>query len=328
MSEPGEFELIARYFAPLATHPGADGLRDDAALLLASEFKQGLVVTTDASIAGVHFLPDEQARVIAQRCLRVNLSDLAAKGARPVGYLVSLSLPPHLTEEWVAGFADGLSENQQQFGWSLLGGDTVRTSGPLTVSVTAFGRASGDGVPRRSGATPGDDLWVSGTIGDGFIGLRLAMGEFSDIPPSAAREAETHFRCPEPRVDLGARLAGAGLVKASADVSDGLVADAGNIAAASGCGAAIEAALIPLSAAGRYLSGIDPAIIARLATGGDDYEIVFTAEPRAQEEIQRRAAAAGVEVTRIGRMEAGQGVRLLDGQGRTIPLSTPGFVHR
>jgi thiamine-monophosphate kinase len=304
-----EFGLIAKYFVPLATHPGALALSDDAAVLKA-EADHDLVMTADALTAGVHFLPDDPPNLIASKALRVNLSDLAAKGAEPVGYLLALALPQSIDDVWLAEFARGLGEDQKTFGVSLLGGDTTATPGPLTIAITAIGRVPHGTMIRRSDAKPGDHVFVSGTIGDAGAGLAILQGE-------TARETDAAFligryRQPTPRVSLGPKLRG--LANASLDVSDGLIADLGHIAETSQVRIVVEADAIPRSDA---LKVFDPDIV-RAATAGDDYEIAFTASA---------AIPAGLPVTRIGRVEAGQGVVLLDGQGQEIAVPKAGFTH-
>src|SRR5262245_38728598 len=262
----GEFELIARYFAPLArSFPGAGGLLSDNAFLPA-DARRDLVVKTDTVVAGVHFLADEKPELVAAKGLRVCLSDLAAGGAEPFAYQLSLSLPRSWNERWIAGFARGLAADQRRYGIVLCGGDTVTTPGPLTVTITAFGRvARGRGLG-RAGARAGDRLWVSGTIGDGALGLLAARRRLS------APALEKRYRLPEPRCDLGARLVG--VASAVADVSDGLLADAGHIAGASRLGVRIERERVPLSAAARRALAAEPGLWANVLGGGDDYELV------------------------------------------------------
>jgi thiamine-monophosphate kinase len=320
-SRPGEFELIAELFAPLAKAPGAFGLLDDAALLGPRE-GQELVVTVDAVVEGVHFLPDDPPDAIAKKALRVNLSDLAAKGAEPAGYLLALVLPNTKDMDWLGAFARGLQEDQAEFGIALLGGDTAATPGPLTISITAFGWVPGGTMIRREGAVPGDRVFVSGTLGDAGAGLALLKGE--------ARTARSEwlvarYRLPQPRLALGRELRG--LAGAALDVSDGLVADLGHIALASKVRIAIDAAALPRSQALRALWGEGNEAIVRAATAGDDYELAFAAPEAKREAVQAAAERAGVAVTEVGRVEAGQGVALLDPAGRALPVSRAGYSH-
>jgi thiamine-monophosphate kinase len=289
----GEFDLIARYFAPLAKgFPGADGLKSDNAFL-AADGRHDLVVKTDTVVAGVHFLADERPEFIAAKALRVCLSDLAAGGAAPYAYQLSLALPPAWRERWVARFAKGLAADQRRYGIVLCGGDTVRTPGPLTVTVTAFGRVARRRGLTRSRARAGDDLWVSGTIGDGALGLLVARGKLNGAA------LERRYRLPQPRTALGARLVG--IAHAAADVSDGLLADIGHIADASGVGFTLERELVPLSTEARRAVSARPALWASVLGGGDDYELVLAVPPRKRTALLAAARGAGVRVTRIGR---------------------------
>ncbi len=316
---PSEFELISRLFVPLATEPGALGLTDDACLL---EQKAGcdLVVTTDAMIEGVHFLGSDPADLIAGKALRVNLSDLAAKGATPAGYLLAIAVPRSREYAWLECFARGLSDDQKAFGVSLLGGDTTATPGPLTLSVTALGYVPAGTMIRRSGARSGDGVYVSGTIGDAGAGLALLKGELQ--AGTDAGFLVGRYRRPTPRLALGQALRG--IASAALDVSDGLLADLGHIAEVSKVRITVEADRIPRSEALRRLwVGRDG--IVRAATAGDDYEIAFSAP--SDPAVLAAGRKAGVPVSRIGRVEAGQGVVLVDGAGQEIPVGRTGFVH-
>ena len=328
---PGEFELIARYFAPLAAgEPGALGLLDDAAVLSLDAGSE-LVVTADALIAGVHFRLHDAPGHVAQKALRVNLSDLAAKGASPRGYLMTLALGPSNDEAWIAAFANGLAQDQQRFSIPLLGGDTVATPGPAAISITALGLAPKGRALKRSAARAGDDVYVSGTIGDGYLGLSAKTPRFALLDAADRLALGQRYLVPEPRIGLGVALGKAGVAHASADVSDGLVADLGHICTASRLDATIAAACVPLSAAAGRALAAGLAGLEQLLCGGDDYEIVFTAPPAAQPEIERLAAAEGVAVRRIGRMEACRGaqpaVQVTGPEGRPMILAKSGFAH-
>jgi thiamine-monophosphate kinase len=321
--ELGEFERIRRFFAPLAG-PGALGLVDDAALIDCAPGKR-LVVTADAIVAGVHFLPDDPPELVARKLLRVNLSDLAAMGARPLHYVLTTALPAELGPEWLARFAQGLAEDQRRYGIDLLGGDSVGTRGPAVLSLTAIGEVAAGEEIRRSGARPGDLVWVSGTIGDAFLGLDLLRGAHPDLAPDHRDYLVRRFRLPEPRTELGPRLSG--IAHAMIDVSDGLVADLGHICETSRVAAIIELDLLPLSPAARAIVEGDRGIRARLAAAGDDYELLFAAPADAAETIATLSHRPGVQVTRIGKIEAGIGVRLLDADGHQIPLEAAGYRH-
>jgi thiamine-monophosphate kinase len=306
-----EFSLIADLFAPLALSPSALGLTDDVALLKTGKNR---VITTDALIAGVDFFDTDPPADIARKALRVNLSDLAAKGAKPEAYLLTLALPKTITTKWLRAFASGLAADQKQFGIALLGGDLSGTPGPLTISIAAIGTA-GKPILRR-GARHGDLVFVSGTIGDSAAGLE-ALKEKKHAPSLIAR-----YRIPQPRIALGLKLRG--LATAALDVSDGLLADLGHIAEVSRLHIAVEAARIPLSPALRRLWGADPL---RAATAGDDYEIAFTAPRAKRARVLAAAKAAGTPVTEIGWTMPGRGVALLGSDGKPIPVRKPGFTH-
>lgn len=314
----GEFELIARYFAPLARgFKGAGGLKSDNAFL-AADPRHDLVVKTDTVVAGVHFLADEEPEFVAAKALRVCLSDLAAGGAVPLTYQLSLSLSRDWREDWIARFVQGLAADQRRYGILLCGGDTVVSPGPLTVTITAFGRvARGRGLT-RAGARAGDELWVSGTIGDGALGLRAARGQL------ASPALERRFRQPQPRTALGARLVG--VASATADVSDGLLADVGHVADASRLAVEIERGCVPLSAAARRAVAADPRLWSDVLGGGDDYELVIAVSPRKRRALLAAASLAKVKVTRIGGFKRGRGVQLTI-DGRPVRTGRKGYVH-
>ncbi len=326
----GEFELIARYFAPLAeAAPGAQGLRNDAALFdpTGPTGNHSLVLTVDAMVAGVHFLPEDPPETIGRKLLRVNLSDLAAMGARPRGYLLATAFPKDIDEAWIAAFAAGLAEDQAIFGVALYGGDTVSTPGPLTLSLTAFGEAPRDRALSRATAGAGDLIYVSGTIGDGMLGLEVLRGGLSELSDGQRAYLATRYRLPEPRVELGLRLAEDGLASAALDVSDGLAADLSHITEESGLAAEIEAAAVPLSPAARALIELAPERLPDLLGGGDDYELLFTVAAGRAEEVAALAATLDLPLTAIGRMAAGQGLRVRDSEGCDVPLKGAGWRH-
>src|SRR5246127_4907798 len=271
--ELGEFERIRRFFAPLAG-PGGLGLLDDAAIVDCSPGRR-LVVTADAIVAGVHYLPEDPPELVARKLLRVNLSDLAAMGARPLHYLLTTALPAELGPEWLARFAEGLAEDQRRFGIGLLGGDSVSTSGPAVLSLTAIGEVAAGMEIRRSGAKPGDLAWVSGTIGDAFLGLSLLRGAYPNLAIESRDYLVRRFQVPEPRTELGPLLSG--IAHAMIDVSDGVLADLGHICETSEAAAIVELDKLPLSPAARVIVDYDPTLRARLAAAGDDYELLFTA---------------------------------------------------
>ncbi len=322
--EDGEFERIRRYFAPLAG-PGGLGLLDDAALVECNA-GQRLVVTADAIVEGVHYLRDDPPDLVAKKLLRVNLSDLAAMGARPLHYLLTTALPAKLGTEWIEAFARGLGEDQRRFGVDLLGGDLVATTGPAVLSLTAIGEVAAGREIRRSGARPGDTLWVSGTIGDAYLGLKvLRGGDFVGLGQNYADALAARYRLPEPRTELGPCLVG--LVHAMIDVSDGLLADLGHICQTSNVAAVVELQALPFSTAALTILAEGWDLPANLAAGGDDYELLFTAPPDAADAVRAVGSRLGLPVSPIGRIEAGSGVRLVDLAGRAIPVEAPGYHH-
>jgi len=321
MTLPPEFALIARHFAPLAGE-GALGLEDDAALLDPPPGRT-LVLAADAMVAGVHFLPDDPPDTIGRKLLRTNLSDLAATGAEPFGYLLTVALPKGTPEAWLAGFSAGLAEDQAVFGVRLLGGDTVSTPGPACLSLTILGLVPPGAALLRAGAKPGDSLWVSGTVGDGALGLRVGQGR---LPSDADGHLLRRYRLPEPRLALGVALRG--VARAAMDVSDGLLQDCGHLCRLANCGAEIEAARIPLSPAARAALAADPSLLAVIAGGGDDYELLFAAAPEAEAAVRAASAASGIPVTRIGRFTEGPvAVTLRDDRGRDITPAAAGWSH-
>jgi thiamine-monophosphate kinase len=318
-----EFDLIATIFAPLATYPGAFGLTDDAAAIPPRPGFD-MVVTSDAIGEGTDFFKHDPAATIAQKALRVNLSDLAAKGAVPEFYMLAIALPEGMTLEWLMAFADGLAQDQTQFGVSLLGGDTSRTEGPLTITLTAFGFAPQGRMIRRNGARPGDAVYVTGTIGDSGGGLAIFKREKHALGEAQRDHLIGRYRVPQPPVDFGPALLEC--ATASVDVSDGLIADLGHVAKASGVAIALEAGAIPRSDALRAFWGDDNAAIVRAATAGDDYQIAFTADPARENDIMAQAHSAGIPVTRIGTVAAGAGVTLHRG-GVALAVPKPGYRH-
>lgn len=319
-----EFGLIARLFAPLAAgYPGALGLKDDAALVDVPPGRR-LVATADAMVAGVHFLPDDPPELIARKLVRVNLSDLAAKGAVPHALLLCAAFPRDASEAWLERFAGGLATDVAEFAVPLIGGDTVATPGPLTLSLTALGLAEPGRELLRSGARVGDELWVSGSLGDAALGLMVLQGHLTVADADADFLAE-RYRLPRPRCSLGPRLIG--LATAAMDVSDGLGGDLGHICRASGVAIEVEVESLPLSPAARRAVDRDAALLAKCVSGGDDYEIVFTAPPGAAAALKAVSDELGVALTRIGRVVPGAAVTLMDGQGAPLPWTPQGYRH-
>jgi thiamine-monophosphate kinase len=319
-AKSGEDALIARYFRPLATAPGAFGLGDDAAILRASG--DDIVVTTDAIVEGVHFLPDDPPDTVARKALRVNLSDVAAKGATPAGFVLTLALRG-ADDAWLEPFARGLGEDAALFGCPLLGGDTVSTPGPLMISITAFGRVASGTMVHRRGAKPGDRVMVTGTIGDAALGLDLlrsgaVAADLAD-DATAKRMLVERYRIPQPRTALAKAVRDH--ASAAMDVSDGLAGDLAKLCDASGVSAAIDAPSIPLSGPVAKLLARRVVGIEAIVTGGDDYEILCAIPEDRFEAFAQQARLAAVAVTSIGTIIAGTSVpRFLDAQGTEIAL--------
>ena len=325
-SRPDEFGLIARYLAPLATDPGALGLRDDAALLTPPAGFE-LVVTTDLLAAGVHFFADDPPDAIAAKALRVNLSDLAAKGAEPMAYFLSLALPRDWGEAWMEGFASGLKADQEQYGVALLGGDTSRAAGGLTLSVTAIGRVPKGEMVKRGGARPGDAVYVTGTIGDAALGLQFRLGSLdADLTAGHLDMLLDRYLFPQPRTALSELLRT--YASSAMDVSDGLLGDFGHICRVSGLAGVIQADLVPLSGAARAVLDDDASVFQTIVNGGDDYEVLATVSADKAAAFERGAAGVGLEVARIGRMSERPGPAVLvDASGEPINIDTASHQH-
>ncbi len=321
-----EDDLIARFFAPLAG-PGGLQLRDDAACLSPPP-GHDLVLTADAVVAGVHFFSDDPPDAIGWKALAVNLSDLAAKGADPLGFLLTLALPPDWTIDWLSGFSNGLGACAAAGGCPLLGGDTVKTPGPLTLSVTALGVVPSGRMVPRTGARPGDRIVVSGTIGDAALGLAARLdpsaGWIAATGPAAAHLADRYLR-PRPRNVLAAALrdhATGGM-----DVSDGFAGDLAKMMRASGRGARVDLGRVPLSDPARAAVAADPALLETALTGGDDYEVLATVSPAKLPALQAAASSAGVPLAEVGEVtDLAEGVVFLH-KGQTTAFGRGSFSH-
>jgi thiamine-monophosphate kinase len=322
-----EERLIARCFGPLATHPGALGLADDAAVLTPPPGCD-LVLTTDGVIAGVHFFPGDPPETIGRKVLRMNLSDLAAKGAEPAGFLLSIALPAGFNEAWLTAFTAGLGDDARHYGCPLLGGDTDHTPGPISVSIAAFGIVPQGKIVRRSTAKAGDCIVVTGTIGDAALGVLLrrdaGLAPRLGLPDAASAYLQDRYLKPQPRNALAAAV----LQHASAamDVSDGLAGDLAKLCRASGLAAEIDAVRVPLSDAARAVIAADPALLETVLSGGDDYELLLTTPPERLDAFLAAARQAGVGATEIGRITVGHGVRFRR-DGETLSFSRPSFSH-
>jgi thiamine-monophosphate kinase len=323
----GEERLIARYFRPLATAPSAFGLGDDAAAL-SPPAGCDLVLTTDGVIAGVHFLLADPPQSIARKALRMNLSDLAAKGATPVGFLLSIALPANTQESWVAAFAEGLGQDISHYGCPLLGGDTDRTPGPLSISITAFGAVPRGSMVRRATAKPGDIIAVTGTIGDAALGVLIHrdadLAKQWRLSSAAKDHLQQRYLLPQPRNALAEALRAH--ASAAMDVSDGLAGDLAKLCRASGLAAVVEVGAVPLSDAARAALAADAKLIERILTGGDDYEIVLTLPEAKFGSLRVAAETTGVPLAKIGQVTSGQGVRFLR-EGKVLSFAQPSYSH-
>ena len=323
-----EDRLIARYFKPLARHPGAFGLDDDAAILSPPP-GHDVVLKTDAIVGGIHFFPDDPADAVARKALRVNLSDLAAKGAKPAGFLLALALPKSVGEKWLAQFSRGLGEDAELYGCPLMGGDTDRTSGPVTIAIAAFGTLPAGTMVRRAGAKIGDKVVVTGAIGDAALGLQLRRAPASakrwKLTAAMRKHLLGRYLMPEPRNAMAEALRTH--ASAAMDVSDGLAGDLAKLCRASGMAAEIAAGRVPLSPAARTALATDEKLLATILTGGDDYEIVATVASEKLIALQAAARAAGVALTEIGEVVAGRGARFYAANGKQLTFARASFSH-
>jgi len=330
MSRRSEFEIIASLFAPLTRGaPGALGLKDDAALVSPSPGHE-LVVTTDTVIAGVHFLPGDPPDLVAKKALRVNLSDLAAKGAKPVGIFQALALGDSTDQAFLESYARGLGADLQYFDIPLLGGDTTATvpGGAMVITITAMGEVPKGQALLRAGARQGDLLCVSGTIGDGALGLKAIRGELPALSEQHAAELSARYRVPQPRLGLGQALRS--IATSCLDISDGLCADVGHICETSNVGARIMRAHIPISRAAQRRISDDPSLMDYVLGGGDDYELAFTVAPVDRPRLRDLEDQTGTPIAVIGQITArgdDPQVRVIGDNGQEVVVRIPGYVH-
>ena len=330
MNRPSEDELIATYFAPLAG-AGAFGLRDDAAIL-AQKPGHDIVATKDMLIAGVHFFTDDPPGAVARKALRVNLSDLAAKGAEPSGFLLGLALPEDWTAHWLAGFAQGLGEDAAAYECPLLGGDTVQSPGPLIVSISAFGTVPEQTMVVRAGAAAGDRIYMTGTIGDAALGLKFRRDVAQDAKwTHCVNQADAAYlagRYLLPRPHLGLREALRAHAHAAMDISDGFAGDLAKMLGLTGMTAEVVIADVPLSDATRKILHDAPFLLETILTGGDDYEILCAVPPSQSAEFEADSAAAGILVHPIGTARPGNAPPMFkDAEGRSLVFARPSFRH-
>lgn len=314
----GEFDLIERYFAPLAG-PAGLGLRDDAACVSVPPGTD-LVVTKDVIVEGVHFRQQDPANLVGHKALAVNVSDCAAKGAFPKHYWLGLCIPDRIDEGWLSSFSKGLHAAQTEYGCFLAGGDTTRIDGPVVASLTLAGSVPPGAMIRRSGAVVGDDIYVTGTMGNGSLGLWCLDNGRQEHPALVSA-----YQKPEPPFGLIGGFSD--LANCAADVSDGLIADARHLAEASGVCMRISLQDIPLSLAGKALLADEPSLWSKVWSGGDDYQIVFTAARANRPAIAAMADKTGIQITRIGGVLEGSGVQLLDKRGEVVQVTSGGYQH-
>ncbi len=319
-----EFELIKRCFAPLASSGApAFGLKDDAAIYTPSKGCD-LVFTKDAMVAGVHFFADDDPAAIARKLIRVNLSDLAAMGAVPKGYLLAFARSADCGIDWIDAFATGLAADQKEFDFHLFGGDTVSTPGPLMLSLTAIGEVEHDRALSRSGARAGDYIYCSGTLGDSALGLKCRRGEALDMPVSVLEFLTDRYLIPQPRILLGQHLIG--VASSAMDISDGLPGDIRHILQASGVGASIWLEHLPVSWAARVFVEKNPDAIGRMRAGGDDYELLFTAPELSTGALSRLQKVSNTQITAIGKITPGDTLNFLDQHGNRVDTGV-GYQH-
>ena len=315
-----EFDLIKRYFKRERPGRATLGIGDDCALLSPTPGRQ-IAISSDMLVEGRHFFAGADACMLGHKALAVNLSDLAAMGARPLAFTLALALP-QADEQWLEGFSRGLFALADEHGCELIGGDT--TKGPLNICITVFGEIEPGHALRRTAAQPGDDIWISGTLGDARLALAGYLQELA-LDPQAQAQAAPRMHMPTPRVALGLALAAAPLAHAALDISDGLVGDLGHILAASNVGATLGADALP---AGPVLAQQERALRRRFtAAGGDEYEVCFTAPPARRDAVRAAAAQAATPVTRVGTIDTTPGLRLVDAHGAPLDLQLAGWDH-
>jgi thiamine-monophosphate kinase len=321
----GEFEIIKTYFSPLSrSEKGAFNLTDDAAVI---EIPDGfsMVVTTDTLVEGVHFLSEDLPENIAAKLLRVSLSDLAAMGSIPAYYNLSIATKSGTSSDWFKAFAEGLLADQMQFGITLIGGDTVATSGPLTLSLTAMGFVKKGNAISRGGAKSGDDIWVSGLIGDAALGLRAATGKLSFVSEKNKKYLISRYTKPVPQTLLGPKLSNH--VNSAIDVSDGLIGDLDHICEISKLGADIQIDDIPLSRVAKSVVTEKPDYIDLILSGGDDFELLFTADESFSVIAKSLTKMLDVNLTKIGAMVDRRSIEIFDKNGDKYFIQNNGYTH-
>mgnify|MGYP005649124265 CR=1 FL=1 len=319
----GEFDVIKKYLRPLADNDLALNLEDDVALLPKS-LDGEIICSSDVIASDVHFFKNDSPALIAKKLLRVNISDIAAKSVRPNAYMLNLSLPSFVDEAWIADFCKGLAEDQELYDISLLGGDIVATKNDLVLGATIFGEADSGAFVKRSGANIGDIIFVTGAIGDAYLGLKILLGEFtSEI---ADKSFINRYHLPRPRVALADRLKD--FASSASDVSDGLLADLQNILVASKKAASVDLDKVPISAMAEIHVAENPALFNEMIVAGDDYEIIFTADPRFSDEIILLAEKLNLPISAIGTISEGEGLSFSGKKSESFDVTKFGFEHK
>ncbi|MCG8490489.1 MAG: thiamine-phosphate kinase [Sneathiellales bacterium] len=329
MSTPGknsgEFGIIEKYFAPLSKNIETTfGLKDDAALLDIPAGQQ-LVLTKDALVAGTHFFADDPADLVARKLLRTNLSDLAAMGAKPLGYLLATAWNAETNEKYIEAFAQGLRRDQEEFEITLLGGDTVKTTGPMSFSLTAIGTVKAGQALRRNGARVGDRLFVTGTLGDSALGLKVKKGHLGELSEDHKEYLVDRYLLPGPRIEAGQLLSG--YASACLDISDGLLADLGHLITESGVSAVINPSSLPLSDAAKAALKDENADFSSILSGGDDYELLFSVPQHKVEAMLEKLRFTNLQLTEIGRNESNSGIFLAGEDGELTEVPAQGWTH-
>lgn len=322
-SRPSEFDLIRKYFAPLCAE-GSFKLSDDAALLSKSK-GHSFVITQDALAEGVHFFSDDEPDCIAKKAIRVNLSDLAAKGARPKYISVALGLGNNWSEAWVRNFAQGIAQDCQKYSIELTGGDTFTTGGGCMISITAIGEVPYNSYVSRLGAKRGNLVFVTGTIGDAALGLLVRQGKLDELSKPHSEFLKERYLLPQPATGFIKSIQNH--ATASMDISDGLLGDAEKLCRASGTGADLNLGAIPLSAAAKAAIELESNLLETALSGGDDYEILFTVDEGSLDVLQRDALKDGVEITQIGRIASGQALKVFDTLGHVVNFKNKSYDH-
>ena len=319
-----EFQIISEFFSPLAKEYGSFNLQDDVALLVNKKNNE-FIVSTDMLVGEVHFFSNDKAEDIASKSIRVNISDIVSKGGVPKYFFISIALPKHINDSWIKSFAKGLALEQKKFNISLMGGDTVSTSGPLTINIVCIGSIKKNKLIRRNSAKPGDDLYVTGEIGSAKIGLEIIKNNIV-----AKGNKKNYFikkyRFPDPKNLLGPKLIN--LASSSIDISDGLISDLNHICLASNVRAQINYSLLPVSPFISNLKIAENKLVSILLNGGDDYEILFTSKSGNYEKIINLSKSLEVNITKIGSIVDGEGIEVFDNESKKIDIILDGYKHR